>query len=89
MVQPVRLDPLKNPPPITDDAKYLQPGFDPQTLTIPELRRIFVFHEISHASNLRKKSLVSLFRAEIEPRASVTLAASAKVEPSTAGIIDA
>lgn len=88
MVQPYRLAPLENIPAFDVNVDYLQPGFDPKFLTVPQLRCIFVRHEIKYASNSNKKDLIDLYRSEIEPRASVTLEQRAKVEPSVEGIID-
>ncbi|KAK2036072.1 hypothetical protein LZ31DRAFT_484801 [Colletotrichum somersetense] len=88
MVQPVRLDPLKHIPAFDDSVEYLKPGFDPKNLTVPQLRCIFVRHEIKYASNSNRNELIDLFKKEIEPRASVTLEKSAEVRRSAAGIID-
>ncbi|KZL88085.1 hypothetical protein CI238_10859 [Colletotrichum incanum] len=89
MVQPGRLDALKNTPSIDDDVKYLQPGFDPGSLKMRELRNIFVCHDIKYASNSNKQGLIDLFKKQIEPQASVLLEKMAEVKASGKGIIDA
>ncbi|TFY54662.1 hypothetical protein EVJ58_g8723 [Rhodofomes roseus] len=47
---------------------YLQPDFDPRTLTKANLRSIFVQHEVAYPTNGSKHELIRVFNAEIRPR---------------------
>lgn len=73
------------PEPETD---YLQPDFDPNSLTIPKLRGILVAHEITYPSAAKKGQLVDIFEQEITPQAKRILSARSKTKRSTRGIVD-
>lgn len=64
-------------------------GFDPSTLRVADLRRIFVFHEVDYPSSAKKADLVQIFRDEVAPRADELLKQVENVEPTGAGIVDA
>lgn len=51
-------------------GEYLQPDFDPSTLTVPQLLGIFGFHNINYPSQHTKPKLVQLFKDEIAPKSS-------------------
>ncbi|KAK1976442.1 hypothetical protein LZ30DRAFT_564663, partial [Colletotrichum cereale] len=79
---------LPNIPNPTDNASYLQPDFDPASLTVPKLRNLLAAHEVIYATAKTKKDLVGLFEANIAPRAAATVRAMAKVERTDEGIVD-
>lgn len=47
-------------------AEYLTDGFDPKSLTIPQLLGIFSYHNIPYPSNPKKTALIALFNSEIK-----------------------
>ncbi|KAK5010510.1 hypothetical protein LTR28_009457 [Elasticomyces elasticus] len=67
---------------------YLEPGFDPSSLTIPRLRSILVSHNIQYPSSAKKSQLIELFNGNVLPQARKLLNAQAKTKPSTRGIVD-
>lgn len=74
---------------MSDTEEYLQPGFDPATLTVPRLRSILVTYNVHYASNSKKSDLVDLFNTNIAPQASKILARRARAKRSSMGIVDA
>ncbi|KAK6202859.1 spliced mRNA and cell cycle regulated protein [Scheffersomyces amazonensis] len=52
------------------EKQHLQPGFDPKTLKVSELRGILTEHEVSYPSNAKKSQLVEIFNNEVAPHAS-------------------
>ncbi|OSD01593.1 hypothetical protein PYCCODRAFT_1436202 [Trametes coccinea BRFM310] len=48
-------------------GEYLQPDFDPSTLTVPQLLGIFGFHNIKYPSQYTKPKLVQLFNEQVKP----------------------
>lgn len=50
---------------IIAQADYLTDGFDPKTLTVPQLLGVFSHHGISYPSNAKKTALLALFESEI------------------------
>ncbi|KAH9923221.1 Man1-Src1p-C-terminal domain-containing protein [Fomitopsis serialis] len=48
---------------------YLEPGFDANRLTVPQLRSVFLHHGVAHPTDYTKSQLVRLFNVEIQPRA--------------------
>lgn len=44
--------------------------FNPKTLRVVELRRIFLFHDVDFPSSAKKSDLVDIFQSQIAPRAS-------------------
>ncbi|KAB8346065.1 hypothetical protein FH972_023117 [Carpinus fangiana] len=69
-----------------DDLHYLEPGFDPASLTVPNLRNILVMHDIDYPSSAKKPQLIDLFNDHVKPMAKKLLAARAKVRRSASGI---
>lgn len=49
---------------------YLQPDFDPSTLTVSQLLGVFGYHGINYPSQHTKPKLVQLFKDEIQPKLS-------------------
>ncbi|KIH86970.1 sister chromatid separation protein [Sporothrix brasiliensis 5110] len=73
----------------TESVDYLQPGFDPASLTNPRLRSILVTYNVNYPSNAKKPELVELFNANVAPQASKILARRARAKRSSMGIVDA
>ena len=71
------------------EVDYLQPGFDPASLTNPRLRSILVTYNVHYASNAKKPELVELFAANVAPQAKKILARRARAKRSSMGIVDA
>jgi hypothetical protein len=72
-----------------DSEAYLEPGFDPNTLKVAELRGILLKHDIDYPSSAKKSVLLDLFNQHIATRAQTLRTTSARVKPSTQGMIDA
>ncbi|KAF4782396.1 hypothetical protein HER10_EVM0011759 [Colletotrichum scovillei] len=72
-----------------DDYEYLQPGFDPKSLTVPRLRSILVAHDIQYPATAKKPQLIQLFEEQVVPQAKKILAKQAKAKRSSYGIVDA
>lgn len=64
-------------------------GFEPEKLTMPQLRNIFVAHNVDYPSAARKADLVNIFKEHIAPQAAKLLAEAASVTPHDIGIVDA
>jgi len=47
---------------------YLDPDFDPSTLTVPQLLGVFGYHNVTYPSQYTKPKLVQLFNEEIKPK---------------------
>ncbi|KAH7035086.1 Man1-Src1p-C-terminal domain-containing protein [Microdochium trichocladiopsis] len=73
----------------SESVEYLQPGFDPKTLTIPRLRSILVAHNIPYSSSAKKGQLIEIFNEEVVPRSKKILADRARAKRSSKGIVDA
>ncbi|KAG0136840.1 putative sister chromatid separation protein [Tuber indicum] len=71
-----------------DEQEYLQPGFDPNTLKVAELRGILLEHNVDYPSSAKKAQLVELFNSQIAPKARRILGARSRVKASVQGIID-
>ncbi|PUU76932.1 Man1-Src1p-C-terminal domain-domain-containing protein [Tuber borchii] len=71
-----------------DEQEYLQPGFDPNTLKVAELRGILLEHSVDYPSSAKKAQLVELFNSQIAPKARRILGARSRVKASVQGIID-
>jgi hypothetical protein len=63
-------------------------GFDPKSLRIADLRRIFAHHDIEYNVSGKKAEMISVFRNEISPRAA-ELYAREIATPGGEGIVDA
>lgn len=70
------------------DLAYLEPDFDPTSLTIPKLRSLLVEYNVNYPSSAKKAQLVELFEEKIRPQAKRVLSAHARTKPSTRGIKD-
>ncbi|KAF2213683.1 hypothetical protein CERZMDRAFT_39412 [Cercospora zeae-maydis SCOH1-5] len=71
-----------------DDQKYLEPDFDPSTLTVPRLRSILVQHNVNYPSSAKKAQLIELFNSEVVPQARKIRTAAARVKRTSRGIED-
>jgi hypothetical protein len=72
-----------------DDLAYLQPDFDPTSLTVARLRNVLLTHGVSWPSSAKKAELVQLFNTELKPRARKILTQRRKTQRSSKGIEDA
>ncbi|KAI1821752.1 Man1-Src1p-C-terminal domain-containing protein [Xylaria intraflava] len=73
----------------TENLDYLQPGFDPKSLTIPRLRSILVAHNVPYSSSAKKGQLVEIFNEHIVPQSKKILDVRARAKRSSKGIVDA
>ncbi|GAP85938.2 putative sister chromatid separation protein [Rosellinia necatrix] len=71
-----------------ESVDYLQPGFDPKSLTIPRLRSILVAHNVPYSSSAKKGQLVDIFNENIVPQSKQILDARARAKRSSKGIFD-
>lgn len=71
-----------------DDQEYLEPGFDPSTLTVPRLRSILVAHNVNYPSSAKKSQLIDLFNDNVLPLARKLRTANARVKRTSRGIVD-
>ncbi|KAH9845640.1 sister chromatid separation protein [Teratosphaeria destructans] len=69
-----------------DDQAYLQPGFDPNSLTMPRLRSILVAHNVPYPASAKKQLLVDTFNHHVRPQARSLRNASARVKRTSRGI---
>lgn len=53
---------------IIEKGDYLDPDFDPSSLTISQLLGVFGFHNINFPSPYTKGKLVQIFNDELKPR---------------------
>ncbi|KAL2757414.1 hypothetical protein ACRALDRAFT_2039851 [Sodiomyces alcalophilus JCM 7366] len=67
---------------------YLQPGFDPKTLTVPRLRSILVAHDVQYPATAKKPQLIELFYEGVVPKAKKFLDKQARAKRSSMGIVD-
>lgn len=65
-----------------EEQDYLMPNFDPNKLRVPELRRILLFHDVEYRSSAKKPELVSLFQANITPKAKIKRRKIRPIQPS-------
>jgi Man1-Src1p-like protein/HeH/LEM domain-containing protein len=72
-----------------EDISYLQPDFNPTSLTVPRLRNVLLTHNIDYPSSAKKADLVQIFNDELKPRAKKLLAAQRRIQRSSRGIEDA
>ncbi|ORY65803.1 Man1-Src1p-C-terminal domain-containing protein [Pseudomassariella vexata] len=73
----------------TESLDYLQPGFEPTSLTMPRLRSILVAHNIHYPSTAKKAQLVEIFNDNVVPQSRKILAQRARAKRSSKGITDA
>ena len=71
-----------------DDLEYLQPSFDPASLTMPRLRNILMTHDIKYPPSAKKPQLVDIFLQELKPQGRKLLAARDRVRRTSEGIIN-
>ncbi|KAK3996337.1 Man1-Src1p-C-terminal domain-containing protein [Cladorrhinum sp. PSN332] len=71
------------------EVDYLQPGFDPKSLTVPRLRSILVTHNVQYPSTAKKSQLIDLFIEEVIPQSKKILSARQRVKRMSRGIVDA
>lgn len=70
------------------EVDYLQPGFDPKSLTMPRLRSILVSHNVQYPATAKKQQLVDIFTDQVTPQARKILAQRARAKRSSYGIFD-
>ncbi|KAF7294966.1 MSC domain-containing protein [Mycena indigotica] len=76
---------------IVRQGHYLEPDFDPASLTVSQLLGVFGFHGIAYPTPYSKTKLINLFNAEIKSKASKLRTARLKAASSIAsddGITD-
>ncbi|KAK1088347.1 inner nuclear membrane protein enriched at telomere/subtelomere region [Friedmanniomyces endolithicus] len=71
-----------------DEQAYLEPGFDPGSLTMPRLRSILVAHNVNYPSSAKKSQLVDIFNDTVLPQARSIRTANARVKRTSRGIED-
>ncbi|CAL1704835.1 unnamed protein product [Somion occarium] len=49
-------------------GEYLEPDFDPSTLTVSQLLGVFGYHNINYPSQYTKVKLIQLFNDEVKPK---------------------
>jgi hypothetical protein len=69
-----------------EDQAYLEPDFDPSSLTIPRLRSILVAHGVDYPASSKKAQLVDIFNENVLPQARRLRAANARVRRTSRGI---
>jgi len=69
-----------------EDQAYLEPDFDPSTLTMPRLRSILVAHDVNYPASSKKTQLIDIFNQELLPQARRLRAANARVRRTSRGI---
>ena len=72
-------------------GEYLDPDFEPASLTVPQLLGVFGYHNIRYPSPYTKAKLVQTFNQEIKPNASKFRKEKLRKESSQAsddGIVD-
>jgi hypothetical protein len=72
-----------------DSEAYLEPGFDPNTLKVAELRGILLKHDVEYPSSAKKAVLVDLFNQHVAPQAKTLRNANTRIKPSAKGMINA
>lgn len=70
-----------------ESPAYLQPGFDPSTLRVAELRGLLLEHDVDYAMTAKKAQLVDLFNEHIASRAQRITDQRNNVRASSRGIV--
>lgn len=70
------------------DLLYLQPDFDPSSLTVPRLRSVLVTHNVPYPSSAKKPDLIQLFKQQVTPQATKLLTAQDNARRSSRGIVN-
>jgi hypothetical protein len=76
---------------IIAQGDYLEPDFEPSTLTVSQLLGVLGYHNVVYPTPYSKPKLIALFNAEIKPRTSKFKKERLKAEASIAsddGITD-
>ena len=71
---------------MADDVDYLQPSFEPSSVTIPILRNILMSNDIHYPASAKKADLVDIFNQRLRPKTRKLLAAREHVRRTSAGI---
>lgn len=71
------------------EVDYLQPDFDPASVTMPRLRSILVSHNVSYPATAKKAQLVEIFNESVAPQAKKILDRRARAKRSSMGITNA
>lgn len=71
------------------EVDYLQPDFDPASVTMPRLRSILVSHNVSYPATAKKAQLVEIFNENVAPQAKKILDRRARAKRSSMGITNA
>ncbi|KAK3698802.1 inner nuclear membrane protein enriched at telomere/subtelomere region [Vermiconidia calcicola] len=69
-----------------DNEAYLEPGFDPSTFTVPQLRSVLVAHSVNYPSSAKKNQLIELFNDNVLSQARKLRTANARVKRTSRGI---
>lgn len=72
----------------SENLDYLQPDFDPRTLTVPRLRSILVTYGVQYPATAKKGQLIDIFLDEVAPRSAKILAERARAKRTSRGIVD-
>lgn len=73
---------------MADEYAYLEPGFDPSSLTVPRLRNVLITHNVTYPSSAKKPDLIALFNEHVAPQARKIKDVQSKTKRSTRGIVD-
>ncbi|EMC95969.1 hypothetical protein BAUCODRAFT_71355 [Baudoinia panamericana UAMH 10762] len=71
-----------------EDQAYLEPDFDPNSLTVPRLRSILVAHNINYPSSAKKGQLIEIFNEQVVSQARKLRTANSRVKRTSKGIED-
>ena len=71
---------------MADDVDYLQPSFEPSSVTIPILRNILMSNDIHYPASAKKADLVDIFNQRLRPKTRKLLAVREHVRRTSAGI---
>lgn len=71
------------------EVDYLQPDFDPASVTMPRLRSILVSHNVPYPATAKKAQLVEIFNENVTPQAKKILDRRARAKRSSMGITNA
>lgn len=71
---------------MADDFDYLQPSFEPSSVTMPVLRNILMSNSIYYPASAKKADLVDIFNQRLKPKTRKLLAAREHVRRTSAGI---
>jgi hypothetical protein len=67
---------------------WLEPGVDANKITVPQLRRILLTHDVQYSSSAKKPDLVALFNSAVAPHAEKFLRDYGRTKRSARGIQD-